>query len=256
MGEVAEVQARRLADVFDFLRDNHNWNRDFQQQGYRRQLSHCDSELERLKGLLHATVNTQSAPSLGSLGKFWRHLNEFAPSMHPTRLEFTEFLEAFVQLDRRGGGPWERLFFALSAQPGWGKKTAALFVKAAIQVHRGPKPLHFWVDDGIDQPLILPDRVYLPVDAVIIHIFRETALVASPTFGAINKFLMQHYGPEEMLVWDDLWFWGYFTQDSQEGKRTTGWNQDKFWCQLSSPVRSEKKVRELGESFAALLQGA
>jgi hypothetical protein len=40
-----------------------------------------------------------------------------------------------------------------------------------------------------------------------------------------------------MEVWDDLWFWGYFTQkieketnESNRTKRVLMWNKEKYWA--------------------------
>lgn len=120
-------QARPLADLFAFLQANHRWNDKFQALEYRRSLAHCANASDRLMSLLHATVNTQSAPSIGKLGLFWRSMSGLTKASSATRLAFTENLEGLARSPSRYAGPWERLFLALGAQPGWGKKTAALF---------------------------------------------------------------------------------------------------------------------------------
>lgn len=69
----------------------------------------------------------------------------------------------------------------------------------------------------------------------------------------MNKLLLGHYTPEEMLIFDDLWFWGYFTQDSRQKVRVMGWNSDKFWCQRSAPTASEARLKALAERFLTLV---
>lgn len=246
-----------LAGVFKFLNANHSWNVEFQMREYRRCLASCVSRRERLTALLSMSVNTQSQPKLSKLGCFWRAMHEMPVASARSLYAFTSYLESLLKnrSKRRGVGPLDRLFIALCAQDGWGKKTAALFVKSVINVHRGPPELHFWNDCGADRPLDVVDRIHLPVDRVIIHIFQQMK-VSSSTFDGVNSLLMEHYGAEQLLVWDDLWFWGYFTQDSQDGARRMRWNADKFWCQLSSPVEHEDKVKDLCERFIALLRAA
>ena len=64
-----------------------------------------------------------------------------------------------------------------------------------------------------------------------------------------------------MLIWDDLWYWGFFTQRSiktTNGEvnsgyaRQFGWNKDKFWAQFSSQKKDEQKIKVLAERFLDL----
>lgn len=249
---------RPLNTLFAFLQQHHHWNQELQRRESFQVLAPfpgTEDAAQRLFSVLHELANTQSQPRMGSLGLFWRQLHEFisrvpAPS---TRLAFTEHLERSVNRSPRGKGPWERLFNALRAQPGWGDKTSALFVKTALRIHSDPTLLHFWGDteNGAIEP---EDRLYVPVDAVIIVIFEELGVVARPDFKQINKFLAKHYQPDEMLIWDDLWFWGFFTQEVQDKKRVLGWNSDKFWCTRSSPFADEYNVKVQAAKFLEILK--
>lgn len=96
------------------------------------------------------------------------------------------------------------------------------------------------------------DKVYLPVDSVIIYIFQKIGLHPA-NFLSVNKVLRALYTAEQMLVWDDLWYWGFFTQVSDGINRQCGWNQDKFWCQVTAPKAQEVQVRRLGEEFLRII---
>jgi hypothetical protein len=245
----------RTAKLFRFLKRNSAWNEAFQSDEYRRGLWHCQSPGERLTQLLHSTVYSQTKPKLTLLSEFWRQLHALESERTNSLSEFTEHLRGRHNPTTDGVGPWDRLFHALKAQPGWGDKTAALFVKAVIRIHRGPKVLHFWLNaDRLAKAPLTADRVYLPVDSVIVQVFREIGF-ESPNFWSINNFLLATYSPEEMLVWDDLWYWGFFTQYVQDQGRTriSAWNSDKFWSQLGSPKGDEATVKRLGERFIKII---
>lgn len=199
-------------------------------------------------------VNTQSAPKLDLLGDFWRSMDQFTRSTPLTSKEFIYHLEEHIDPPFGNVKVWERLFHALTNQPGWGNKTAALFVKAVIKIHRGPKELHFWNDVGTNVPIHPEDKIYLPVDAVIKHIFENAGLISRPNFYSVNRLLTNHYGSEDMLLWDDLWFWGYFTQNSQGNVRAMSWNRNKFWSQPSSPTSSESEIKVLCEEFIDIIK--
>jgi hypothetical protein len=97
------------------------------------------------------------------------------------------------------------------------------------------------------------------VDSVITHIFQSLGL-KNANFQSVNKELLKHYSAEDILVWDDLWYWGFFTQVSSgpQGKRTRAfkWNADKFWCQPGAPKSREAEVQRLGEEFIKICRSS
>ena len=56
------------------------------------------------------------------------------------------------------------------------------------------------------------DELYLPVDAVITAIFKQMHPNRTWNFTSINSFVKEHYKRDDIEVWDDLWFWGFFNQ--------------------------------------------
>ena len=175
-----------------------------------------------------------------SLDAFTKHLQDNTPSLRERK--------------QKTYGRWDALFTALKAQPGWGEKTAALFVKTVIQVHRGPEKLHFWPD--VEQQACVPasDKIFLPVDEVIKQIFKVLDFDKAINFNNINKALQDRYSPEDLLIWDDLWYWGFFTQVVRNKKRYLEWNTDKFWCMPSAPKSQEPEVTALGNQFIQILK--
>lgn len=244
------INQAQVAEIFQFLKANHSWNDSFQKSEHQAAIGHCRSSNARLVKLLSSISNTQSAPNLTELAPFWRHIHTYTGNTLESLIKHLE-LTHYPRI--RAAGPWEGLFYALEAQPGWGSKTAALFVKTAIQIHRGPENLHFWTDGARLANGPIHENIYLPVDAVIIRIFDALDFERRTTFQNINRYLHETYSAEDMLIWDDLWYWGFFTQIVQNGVRNFAWNSDKFWCQASAPKAQEHLVHELGIQFIELL---
>ena len=75
----------------------------------------------------------------------------------------------------------------------------------------------------------------------------------------INSFLKKdiQYTNNEMLIWDDLWFWGFITQNSQ-GKdgRKFGWNKAKYWSIFTAAKdeASIKGIQRLAKQFLKKLE--
>lgn len=124
-----------------------------------------------------------------------------------------------------------------------------------MKIHRSRhRHLHFLRDAEYAHSIGPDDMLYLPVDAVIRRISREIPSAGlGDTFDSINSALRKaEYRSEDMLVWDDLWFWGFFSQDSSSKSRTLGWNAGRFWGQLSAPKGDIEVVRGKFEEFLRL----
>ena len=254
---MTSVEDAKLKEILQFLKSNRKWNRNYQIACYRKALSNAKDPVDRLKGLLFNSVNSQSQPKLDLLLGFWRKVEAYKWHKRPPTVEsLTAALATFLdesdkaKWQQGSAGPWHRLYQVLRLQKGWGKKTAALFVKAAINMHRSSDTsLHFLEFHG---PILKRgDRLYLPVDAVIIRIFRRLGR-RSPTFDSINNELEQ-LSQNDVLVLDDLWFWGFITQRSNGDKRKIKWNPAKFWGLQSSPKAREKEIERLAGKFITLL---
>lgn len=235
------------------------WNHRFQHSGYRRNLAHCSGPSSRLKALLYSTVDTQSQPPLDHLSPFVQFVEQrrWAPSSLTARgLASTLLGNQGVPGTQKQHGAWEGLFRALREQPGWGNKTAALFVSAVIKIHRSKaKRLHFLSDLESARGVDSSDRIYLPVDAVILKIFSRLSNGRYDSFPSINNYLLSlGYSPDDFLLWDDLWFWGFFTQHTQQGNDSFQWNEARYWCQRSSDKAKVNEVKELCGEFVRILK--
>lgn len=244
---------KRLPAVYSFLAKHHGLSLAFQRKEWQNTLGGASTPHERLCALLHAIVNTQSQPSLDSLAEYWKRLHwEYPSEQPPTMRSFCAFLGV-------GEPSLTKLFNGLEAQVGWGSKTAALFVKNVINIHRSDaRHLHFFSDAGTFANDIAPgEKIYLPVDAVIEHIFYPDRPLTGGRFKPINKLLHRFSDgdPEQMLIWDDLWFWGFITQAGDRKSRTMMWNEPKYWAMRSHSKDDVSTIRELATHFVTLVQG-
>jgi hypothetical protein len=252
MSSDKETVKQSLDKIFNFLKENKNWNANYQTQEYNWNLAHLETPRQRLLSLLHIAVNSQGFPRMGDIAKFWRALHEKLPDEKITPLTFTEILEQITAIPKMEYEPWNRMFHALRVQSGWGKKAAALFIKSSLQVNKMGQKECFWKNDTIEF-LSSADRIYLPVDTVIQYIFANLGLLKRVDFESINDLLHLHYCTHDMFIWDDLWFWGFFTQKKENKKRISVWNSEKFWCQRASPIQKEAEVRSLAEQFLKII---
>ena len=146
------------------------------------------------------------------------------------------------------------MFELLTKQESWGDKTAALFVKAVYHCHIGyAKELYFWSDAPSE--LHNNDELFLPVDAVIIAIFKQLDNTKW-TFSKVNSEIKKHYKGKDIEVWDDLWFWGFITQLGTGENREMKWNINKYWTLRESDKSPEviKEIKLKAEFFLKIIK--
>ena len=146
---------------------------------------------ERLLLQLYAIANSQSQPKLDPLAKFWKSFHHQYEEEVPSIQGLVDFLTRNGVKDPLSSTTTtiEKLYIGLKAQDGWGEKTAALFVKALVSIHLSDdKSLHFLDAPSIQYVRDLKEeKIYLPVDAVIKHIFKSMNILAGDSFIEINK---------------------------------------------------------------------
>lgn len=234
---------KKLEKIFEFLARNHEFNREIQHSYVKQALSSCDSPRDRMRLLLERAVNSQSMPRLDQIAEFWKLAHE--------KKESLDSYQGFSRLAQRENYP--NLVMALSMQNGWGNKTASLFVRN----------LYLAQNDDQLRKLIWPDvdingeRIYLSVDSVIKNIFSRIDELRRWEFVSINKILEKiHCTPDAMLVWDDLWFWGFITQYGSASREFVKWNEAKYWSIFTAPkdVASITKIKRLAKEFYSLTE--
>ena len=273
MNEIKE----NLGVLFNFLSQNRSYNIQTQFAAYASSLRPWGSTFERVYSLLHGCAATQSRPKLDKLALTWQRLHENKAAFD-TAETVDDLLEAMRCLGSKyrdrdkpipGSGTLDRMWAVLDDAPGFGAKTAALFVKAVINIHQpiadgqcppGPAfdDLRFLETFEIE----MTDTVRIPVDSVIRFIFAEyianQRFNAATAFGKINDVIFIEGGrnPLEAVIWDDLWFWGFITQRVIDGRRKLALNPEKFWAVYGTPKDKWKEVKGKAGEFIDLLKNA
>ena len=264
-----------MALLFKFLSAHHHYNRQIQVDDIRMTFDSCDSVEERAKLLLFKIFNTQSQPKLDEMKQFFCKI-EGCPDSLRSLEAFSEFLTHSLPQKDGQSKTTSDLFEKLNNVGGWGPKTAALFLRNLALIKQ-TQDLHgkFWSDiDCFDVKTIR-----LPVDKVILSIFSKlTVSVEDPTlrlkdFESINTYLKNgDHSPNDIVVWDDLWFWGYVTQKVVKNERDVlfsatskkmspdrshVWNASKYWSIFTAPKNSTHiaEIKRLAEDeFLPLLK--
>lgn len=223
----------RITQLFQFLEVNRKYNIDFQKRHHEATFSHCKSKGDKIYSLLHSTFYTQSRPKLDKAKIFFKEFYKNRNEIDSFK-GFCNYLEV-EDTDK----PFLDLFKSLKNNDGWGDKTSALLIKNVYQLHYLPelKGLSLWEDVP---SLKQEDWLHLPVDVVIMDIFKRFDLSLN-TFKKINRYLQKNNFPNTD-TWDDLWFWGYFTQNAEDKSqllRSIGFNEGKYWLELHTPKDSE-----------------
>ena len=235
----------KLALIYNFLLNNRKYNKELQEKYYKSLVLCHNNVKEKVLSLLYDIANSQSKPKIDNLSKFYQDICKDTEVL-------TTFLKFVKKVSNKENGFYGDLYNGLKVCSGWGPKTSALFVKTVFHMHNGKydAELKFW-DDAPDS-ISNHDCIYLPVDKVIIEIFKIIE-DKSWTFDSINKKINECYKGEEIEVWDDLWFWGFITQRVEDKGRVFGWNPNKYWL-LRYSNKDGKVIKEIEEKSKAFLK--
>ncbi|MFM2386362.1 MAG: hypothetical protein RL660_1119 [Bacteroidota bacterium] len=240
----------KLPEIYKFLAENRSYNKPIQTGAYQTALMPFATTHQKVYSLLHQILNSQSQLKMNKSAEFFLKISANKNSLN----SFANFLKV-IGATSQTPHTYKAVHQLLKGQPSWGNKTAALLVKAIYQCHNGyAKHLQFWKD--APSSITKADELYLPVDAVINFIFTELGRPCAITFTGINKYINETMPNSNMEIWDDLWFWGFITQNSENGKRTLKWNENKYWNLLNSPKEEKtiKQVEKLAEQFINIIK--
>ena len=236
-----------LKNIFAFLIENRFYNKELQTRYYSGIVKPQNSKSEKIVSLLYHTASTQSRPKIDNLAEFYKKIYKDLDLLN----SFKGFLSV-IRSDTNGPDNFRGLYNGMKNQNGWGEKTSALFAKTIFHLHNNeyPSELRIWSDAPSD--LEKNDSFYLPVDSVIIRIFKQI----SPqiwNFQSVNEIINENYRGKDIEVWDDLWFWGFITQIGTGDGRKMRWNLNKYW-NLRESDKSQKKIAEIKQKAEQFLK--
>jgi hypothetical protein len=229
----------KINELYSFLIENRKYNFELQLNYYKRILKNQDNKTDRLIALLYETANTQSRPKIDKLKNFHKKIFENKGNI--------QNFESFVRLlDVEQNINFKGLFSGLRNQEGWGDKTSALFVKVIYHIHNGEYSNELKIWDDVPDFNENNDKLYLPVDSVIINIFSRIQK-QNWNFKSINQKLssIETHKKIDMEVWDDLWFWGFINQKGSSD-RIFEWNEGKYWM-LRDSNKNKYLIAEIKE---------
>lgn len=253
---------QKLIKIKNFLKENSSYNKDLQIKFALGSIGNHVTAFDKLMALLYDTANTQSQPKMGFLAEFFRDIYKEKDKID----SFYSFQKYINNGNVDKNTPFESLYKGMKSRQGWGEKTSALLVKNIYNYHHNfqldneGNELKIWNDvPKLDKN----DKLYLPVDSVIKVIFN----ILSPkknrnnkpkdwTFNDINESL-QSFSNEDIILFDDLWFWGFITQKVEDKHRKLEWNDDKYWM-IKDSCKDDCIIHEIknkAEDFLELIKG-
>jgi hypothetical protein len=240
----------KLRVIFNFLKSNREYNKLLQERFYKSVILPYNLTKDKVISLLYHIANTQSQPKIDKLAETYKSIIN-----DNNCLESFENFIIKINSKRPSMINFESLYYGLKKQKGWGNKTPALFTKCIYHLHNGQysEQLKIWND--VPQTISDRDNFYLPVDAVITAIFQKLDNSKKWDFDKINKVLKENFNGQEIEVWDDLWFWGFITQNGSGANRNFEWNENKYWILKESDKNPEiiRTIKVKAEEFLSLL---
>ena len=236
----------RIEKLFKFISDNRKYNKALQERYYRSIILPYKDEKEKIISLLYHIANTQSQPKIDKLSEFYKSIITEENSLK----SFQEFVG---KINPNGKSNFESVYKGMLNQKGWGPKTSALISKSIFHLHNGQYSENLKIWNDVPKLIDENDSFYLPVDAVIIAIFKKLDNSIKWDFNKINKTLETKYKGQQIEVWDDLWFWGFITQNGSGDNRAFEWNENKYWV-LKESDKDKMKIEEIKNKCQEFLE--
>jgi len=237
---------KKLDKIFTFLNTNRQFNQALQDRFYQSVIIPFNDNKGKVVSLLYHIANTQSQPKIDNLANFYK-------SIHQDTNYFSSFINFLGKINPGQPVNFDSLYNGMRNQDGWGKKTAALFTKSIYHLHNGhySDKVRIWND--VPPNLASNDSFYLPVDSVIVAIFKKLDNSINWDFDKVNRTLKQKYNGQQIEVWDDLWFWGFITQNGSGSNRRFEWNENKYWA-LKESDKNPETIREISKKSNEFLK--
>jgi len=242
-----------MEKLYNFLKENIQYNKQVQEGFIKSCIAIKDlSPEQKVLNVLYGVVNTQSQPKMNAIGEFFKR-------MYQKDSDLASY-EGFLKTLKNEPESSDSLFELMKSQKGWGSKTAALFVKTIYLIHKDDafKTFRIWTDFSLNE-----NELKLPVDAVITHIFKEYFHDNNykSDFDGINEFFSKkHTENDDFIIWDELWFWGFITQQNQINPNTNknerinvDFNENKFLC-LPYVEKDIDKIKEKAKEFLEIIE--
>lgn len=224
----------KLNTIFEFLQRNKDLPKELRDYEYGKAMYNTNLYMpEKVIALMHFALHTQNQPKLDYLYRFFKDYDKMGK--YSTMQGFVQSLVSIrpaskgqLLLDKEGAAlpTYKNMYYALSAQSGWGPKTAALFTKIIFHLHTEYQDQGFWEDAPVT--IEENDELFLPVDEAIMHIFKEIKDIKWD-FDFINQEIKYHWQGADIALWDDLWFWGFLSQQTIAKKRVMQFNPAKLY---------------------------
>lgn len=237
----------KIKELYEFLEENRQYNKQVQEGFIKSCIAIKDlSPEQKVLNLLYGVVNTQSQPKIDKIGPFFK-------KMYQKDSDLTSY-KGFLKTLKNESVSSDSLFELMKSQNGWGSKTAALFVKYIYLIHTEDSLRDFkiWDDFSLNEY-----ELKLPVDAVITHIFKDNFLnqVCKSDFDGINNFFnKKHTENDDFIIWDELWFWGFITQQTIDNSRKScEFNVNKFLC-LPYVEKDIFEIEKLANEFFGMIK--
>lgn len=238
----------KLNHIFNFLKDNRIYNKELQIKYYSSFILPYETKEKKIISIFYNIASTQSQPKINNLSEFYKFIFEDLNALN----SFKTFIN---RINPNQQPTFESLYNGMNNQKGWGNKTSALFTKIIFHLHNDEYPSYLKIWDDAPKVLEEDDKFYLPVDSVIIAIFSRLQQ-QSWGFNKINKLLKENYKELDFEIWDDLWFWGFITQEGSGIVREFKWNENKYWMLKESDKNANKidEIKQKAEEFLHIIQ--
>ena len=253
-----ETKIPQLKKLVNFLVNNSQFNHDYQLNNLKGSLNPNAPFGDNFRRILLECLYTSSQPSLKLIGKAMKDLEPLFMELNYTKKINQNTFFAILEKHFNTTNMDERVLFeSLYSIPGMGLKIAALTVRNLNLTFK--YDLLEMEGYKFDE-----NKLMIAVDVIITSALNQILekkkknikFEASRDFYLLNElFRMKSLNPDSPIIFEDLWFWGFYNQTngSDKVRNFNKFNPDKLYAEKYNFARDFKEIESLSEEFRAII---
>jgi hypothetical protein len=228
------VVKRRLAALTEFLRKNRRYPKAYRRRAMKKQLYLHQSAKAKLVALFTNAIMSNAGGALEQPGVAVRQFAKCVARLQSPMTSKQDFLECLSVKDI------DALFVRLQQFPCVGQKKAALFLRDVYEAQGLRGSGQVFKDRVIESA-----QQIIPFDVVIACVLNRLfgSTIFSSGADVERQFLAltawaHKVSPDDHMIFEDIWYWGYFCLLGGGFSREVGLNEAKIYLDDSFADRS------------------
>ena len=241
--------------VIDFIKANRGIPLEYYLAEVKFRVPESKAPKEVFRNIFVESINAGGKSNLKNIGGSCKRFYELLQNVCKNSEERIDY-DMFLSECGKSKSQQTDLFKHLLDYKGMGPKRASLVMKEIYNIQKYTETKIFYNYQLESEA----EKLHIPLDSVIAYIINKVFRLKGGEKINPNKYvdfisittMAKRILEHEFILIEDLWYWGYFNTFGNDKKRTTGFNEDKYYSDKRH-YPAEETIKKLKE-FTDILQ--